>query len=607
MRKKNFLPVCLAALLPAAAVAAGSAPTAADASSYAAAITLDRAGKKQEAAEELKKALKIKPANVPYLNMLGSLYYDLGKYPEAVKNLESAQKHDPKKVWHYYLAKSLLKVGRVEDARKAAATASRLEPQQGRQLEMIKLGEKIKNYRAIFAAAKAAAARQDYASASSELKTARGLIDTEEAKKLEADIAGDTAALGFLQQLAAARQALEKRDLAAARSGLNAARRYSDTDETRRLDAAISKAEAFQKHMTSADTMLNYKKFKEARAEAAQALALFPRDEAKEKLAEIDKAEQNELYLLHFNQAKAILQKNADYAAALAELKLALDISATDEAREFQAGIVKLQDGQSYKLHWDRAAELLQKKDYDAALAEFKAAAAVVKTDEAVVKISETARLRDARLRNKLLLKLAAGLGLLAVIFGTVRLLLGRRRANHSLAALANIIEAMRLSDFRKAMLEYADFKAAGGRPEDIPSGELFAVFSGAGALDKLSAENVSAGYLLECAARLAGENKTAEAFLVLGGGAVLKKIRLAPDFAAFINVYTRAGRLADIGTLVEQAGFGPEIYSGLAAAMLDLGLNEQGVRVLQAKRKFHELQKLDSDLLFAFTRKPGA
>ena len=32
------------------------------------------------------------------------------------------------------------------------------------------------------------------------------------------------------------------------------------------------------------------------------------------------------------------------------------------------------------------------------------------------------------------------------------------------------------------------------------------------------------------------------------------------------------------------------------------LAARELGVRILQAKRKFHELQKADSDLLFAFT-----
>ena len=277
MNRTNFLSVCLALLLPVAAAAAKAAPAAADAANYASALALDKAGKKAEAVAQLQKALRVKPASVPYLNMIGSLYYDLGNYPEAVKNLQAAQKHDPKNAWYYYLAKSLLKTGRVEEARKAAATGSRLEPQKGRQLELVKMGEKIKNYRGIFAAAQAAYSRQDYPAAASELKTARAMIETEEARKLDADIVASSAAQGFLQHLAAARQALEKRDLAAARTALAAARQFYDTDETRRLDAGIAKAEAFQNHMTQADTLLNYKKFNEAREQAAQALALFPR------------------------------------------------------------------------------------------------------------------------------------------------------------------------------------------------------------------------------------------------------------------------------------------------------------------------------------------
>jgi hypothetical protein len=601
-----FILVCLVFLVPAVPSAVTLARPAGDASYYASAIALDAAGKKNEAVEQLRKALKIKPAHGPYLNMLGSLCYDLGKYPEAVKNLEAARKYDPQKVWYYYLAKSLFKSGRLEEARKAAATGSRLEPQKGRQLELIKLGKKIRTYLASFSAAKAAFARKSYSDAATELQTARGLIDTEEAKKLDEEIAGATAAGDFSLLMTAARQALKNRDLAGARNALTLARQLFDNEETKRLYAEIEKAGIFQRHMKQADAMLQEKNFKAAREEAADALAVSPGEEAKKKTAEVDKAEQDEQFRLHLEKAKALLAGSGDYPSVLNELTLAAGISETDEVRQLLTAVSKMQTDQSYKRHYDRAAGLFSNKDYEGAIAEFKAAAAIVKTDTVGEKIAEAEQLRAKGLRNKRLLWGGAGLGLLALLLGAGRLLTEKRKVNHSLAALANIIDAMKLSDFRKAMLEYSGFKAAGGRPEDIPSGEMFALFSGAGAVNKLSEENVPADYLLECALQLAGKNRTAEAFQLLGEGAVLKKISLPPDFAAFINIYARAGKLADIGTLLEKGGFAPETYSGLAAAMLDLQQNEQGVRILQAKRKFHELQKVDSDLLFAFTRKPG-
>ncbi|MEI7528043.1 MAG: tetratricopeptide repeat protein [Elusimicrobiota bacterium] len=604
MNRTKLLSACLAMLLPAAAFAAKAAAPASDATCYAAAIALDKAGKKSEAAQQLRQALRIKPASVPYLNMLGSLCYDLGKYPEAVKNLEAAQELEPKKVWHYYLAKSLLKTGRLEEARKAAATASRLEPQKGRQLEMIKLGETIKAYRASFEAAKAAWAGENYVTAAAQLRKARVLIDTEEARKLDGEINNATAAGDLSWLITRARQALDKRDLAAARGAFNAARQLSDNAETKSLGALLEKAEAFRKHMTQADTQLNYRKFIEARDEASQALALFPGGEAKAKLEEIDKAEQNDRYQLHFDQARAFLKKDADYASALGELKLAMEISATDEAKQLLADIDKMKAGQSYKEHYNRAAQLLRLKNYDGALAELNAAAAVVKTDDVEALIAQATKQRDRTARGRLMFWAATALAMLTMIFGGVRMFYSRHKANASLTALANMVEAIRLSDFRKAMAEYENFKAAGGRAEDIPADELIAVFSSAGVLGKLADEKVSAGYLLECALHLVQEGKSAEAFMILGGSSLLKKIELIPDFEAFVNVYGKAGKLDALEAMVETGGFAPETYTGLAAAMLDLQHNELGVRILQAKRKFHELQKADSDLLFAFTSK---
>lgn len=606
MKKINFISVCLAFLAPVAVSAAGPARPAADASYYASAIALDAAGKKSEAAGQLQKALRIKPAHVPYLNLLGSVCYDLGNYQEAVKNLEAAQKYEPKKVWHYYLAKSLYRTGRLEEARKAAATGSRLEPKKGRQLELIKLGEKIRAYQAGFSAAKAAFAERSYMDAATKVRAVRGLIDTEEAIKLDEEIARVTAAGDFNMLMAASRQALEKRDLAGARNALKSARQLFDNDETKRLDAELEKAGIFQGHMKQADTMLQEKNFKAAREAASRALALSPREEAKKKLAEVDQAEQDDQYRLHLEKAKALLAGNGDYPAVLNELTLAMGISETDEVRQLLADVSKMQTDLFYKRHYDRAAGLFNNKDYEGAIAGFNAAAAIVKTEAVEAKIAEAEQLLASERRNKRLLGAGTGLGLLALLSGGGWLLSERRKANHSLAALGNIIDAMKLSDFRKAMVEYSDFKAAGGRPEDIPSEDMFALFSGSGALDKLSGENVPAGYLLECALGLIEKNMPAEAFQLLGEGAVLKKISLPPDFAAFIDLYARTGKLSGIGALVEKSGFAPETYSGLAAAMLELKQDEQGVRILQAKRKFHELQKADSDLLFAFTRKQG-
>ncbi|MBI4351883.1 MAG: hypothetical protein HY550_10615 [Elusimicrobia bacterium] len=604
MPRTIVLPLCLGLLLPAAAAAAGRAKPASDAADYAAAIELDRAGRKDEAAEQLRAALKIKPDSVPYLNMLGSLYYDLGKYDLAAKNLEAAGKYDPKKVWHYYLSMSLYKLGRLEEARKAAKAGIPLEPQKGRKLVMIKLAAKIKGYQTAFAAAKSAFAKKDHDAAASAIKNARALVETEEAKKLEEEVAGIIAARELGRRLAAAREALAKGDLAAARGELEAARGISDAGETKSLDAELAKAETFQKHMARADAMLKEGSFKEAKEAAAEAIMLFPREEVKQKIDEINKAEKNYRYRFHLDQAKAFLANEADYAAALGECRLALEISDTEEAGDLMADIAKMQADRSYKRHYVRAGELLAEKDYDGALAEFGAAAAIVKTEAVEAKIAEAAKLRGKARRNRLLFGAASGLGFLAALFGTVKFRLGRRKANDSLAALAGIIDAMKLSDFRKAMLEYSNFKKAGGRPEDIPSAELFALFSGSGAAGRLNGENVSAGYLLDCALQLAGKNRAAEAFLVLGEGAVLGKIESPADFEAFINIYLKAGRLPDIGALLERGGFSPEIYSGLAAALYDLRQNEQGIRVLQAKRRFHELQKIDSDLLFAFTKK---
>ena len=599
--------ICAYLFFSAVPVAAAAARPPADASAYAAAVDFDKAGRKSEAIGQLRKALRLKPDSVPYLNMLGTLYYDLGDYTDAVKTLEAARKYAPEKVRHYYLAKSLLKLGRLEEARKAAATGSRLEPQKGRQLELIKMGERIRNYRAGFSAAKAAYAGQKYSDAASELRAARALIDTQEAKELSLEIDKATAAGDFRWLLAAASQALEKGDLPAARNELKAARQLADSDETAALGAAIEKAEIFQRHLARADAQLQEKDFKTAREEASQALALLPRDEARKKLAEIDKAEQYDQYQFHLEQAKTFLAKNADHASALVELKLAMDISATDEARQLMADVDKMAADQAYNQHCDRAGDLFRKKDYRGAIAELKAAAAIGRTAAVEARISEALMLRNKQLRDRLLLKVMSGLGLLVLLFGAARLRFRRRKADRSLAALARITDAVRLSDFRKAMLEYSGFKAAGGLTEDIPAAELFMLFSGSGAVDRLSGENVPAGYLLDYALELVRKNRSADAFLMLGDGAVLRKTETLRDFAAFVNIYVLAGELDALAAMLDRGGFGPDIYSGLAAAMLELQQHEHGVRILQAKRKFHEMQKIDTDLLFAFTAKPGA
>lgn len=88
----------------------------------------------QRSSEYIQKAAKSDPKNIWYTQELAYMYFEIGNYPEAIKNFEKLVKYEPRNVeWLYGYAESLVRGGKTNDAIKAY---NKMEDQIGKHPEL---------------------------------------------------------------------------------------------------------------------------------------------------------------------------------------------------------------------------------------------------------------------------------------------------------------------------------------------------------------------------------------------------------------------------------------------------------------------------------------
>ncbi|MFA6317043.1 MAG: WD40 repeat domain-containing protein [Elusimicrobiota bacterium] len=99
---------------------------------FAAGRQLLDGGKAGEAKAAFEAAAACRPANVDFLNWLGSVYGDLGEHAKAVETLRNAAGMSRNAAWNFYLGRSLLAQGLLAEAKTALADGLNESPLNNR-------------------------------------------------------------------------------------------------------------------------------------------------------------------------------------------------------------------------------------------------------------------------------------------------------------------------------------------------------------------------------------------------------------------------------------------------------------------------------------------
>ncbi|MBI5881726.1 MAG: tetratricopeptide repeat protein [Elusimicrobia bacterium] len=174
-------------------------------------------GKSAEALQAFEEAVACRPANVDFLNWLGSVYGDLGDHAKAVETLRKAAAMSRAAAWNFYLGRSLLAQGQLADAKAAlvAGLTESLLNNRGmdRRGDIRVLMDKLEAYGKALDTANARLAEGRLEEARAAAEAALAQMDTLQAKALRDDAVSRIAAearrsrnrmMGILGGLAAA-------------------------------------------------------------------------------------------------------------------------------------------------------------------------------------------------------------------------------------------------------------------------------------------------------------------------------------------------------------------------------------------------------------------
>ncbi|MBI5623386.1 MAG: tetratricopeptide repeat protein [Elusimicrobia bacterium] len=148
-------------------------------------------GKLQEAKQSFEEAVACRPANVDFLNWLGSVYGDLGNHAKAVETLRKAARSSRAAAWNFYLGRSLLAQGLLAEAKTALSDGLSESPLNNRGVDrrgdVRALMEKLEGYGAALNTANERLAEGRFADARQAAETALAHLPTPQAQALVDD------------------------------------------------------------------------------------------------------------------------------------------------------------------------------------------------------------------------------------------------------------------------------------------------------------------------------------------------------------------------------------------------------------------------------------
>lgn len=273
--------------------------------------------------------------------------------------------------------------------------------------------------------------------------------------------------------------------------------------------------------------------------------------------------------------------------------------------------LAKLQDerNREYELHYKTGLQLLSSANIvklKKAALEFQKALSYKRTNDCEDKLAEA---QAAVRRQELLLKQVAipGLKLLlafAVLFVIGRMISKAGQKKRARKALPGRIKIETLSgNYENAFNLYNEYKAIGGKAQDLPQNELLELYKKLRTLEELPRENLPYHFFLSYAAGFASEGNYGMAIIMLRSGKLADALKKPEEFDAFVDIYEKARRPERLLELKLSAF----AYSGLAEAFLKVKNYSDCEKMCGFKKQFYakELSPRDNELLAASRARP--
>lgn len=272
--------------------------------------------------------------------------------------------------------------------------------------------------------------------------------------------------------------------------------------------------------------------------------------------------------------------------------------TAPEEAEKVQAKTVKKIT--NFDIHYSAGLQLLASPtlvNQIRAAIEFKRALSYKQDRPCADKLNETVEgLKPAAAKG--LKYLLLGAAALAALLSASRL---RRRAKLRKSLPGAIRRETLSGSYETAMRAYSDYKAVGGKPENLPREEMPELYRGLRILEDLPKENLPYHFLLYYAARFTKEGNYALAQNMLRSGALIDLFKTPGEYEQFAGMYEDARRPA----YLLEIKLKPSSYSALAEAFFRIGAHESCERICALKKQHYagKVSARDNEM-FSISRK---
>jgi len=281
------------------------------------------------------------------------------------------------------------------------------------------------------------------------------------------------------------------------------------------------------------------------------------------------------------------------------------------EAEIKRTADLEAENNKNYDLHYSAGLRLLSSPlifNLKRAVPEFTQALSYKRTKDCEEKLAAA---QAGLARQELRLRRAGLLGLKCLLaafplFVIAKLVSRAKRKTKLRADLPGTIKRETLSgNYENAYKLYNEYKAIGGKAQNLPPGELLELYRRMQSLDELPKEDLPCGFLLSYAGVFANEGNYRMAMTMLRSGKLADELKKPEEFEAFVDVYEKARRPESLLSFK----LDPPAYSGLAEAFFKARNFTYCEKMCGFKKQFYaeKFSARDTELLAACGPAAGA
>ncbi len=266
-----------------------------------------------------------------------------------------------------------------------------------------------------------------------------------------------------------------------------------------------------------------------------------------------------------------------------------------------KAAALEAEKNKKYSLHYEEGLRLLASPNplkMRKAPEEFRQALSFKRTEDCEEKLAWAVK-AVSRMEQKIKKLGALGLGGLLVfslIFAAWRAVSGaKKRAGLRVTLPAEIRRETMSGSYENAFKLYAQYKAIGGKKENLPQEEMLDLYKGMQALEELPREDLPYSFFLAYAAKFVKEGNFKTAQSMLRSGKLVDQFTRPGDYDAFVEMFEEARRPENLLMIK----LDPGAYTGLAEAFFKVRNYDYCVKALGLKKQFHpnEISARDKEL----------